>query len=178
MKFLISFLTEFFAATSTSAAPIQHSPVAAPSNAGKDTNQEKAYAVAKKELGVKEFRVGSNKQIEKYHAYATKDNKRGATDDVPWCSSFVCYCLEMAGLASTDSKSARSYERYGKPTTTPVFGDIVVFWRGSKSSGSGHVAFFSGYDSNGNIKCLGGNQNNEVCIASYDKSRLIGFRTY
>ena len=147
-------------------------------NMGKSTIQERVYALAKLELGVKEFKAGSNKVIEKYHAYATADNKKGSDDSIPWCASFVCYCLEMAGLKSTNSKSARSYENYGKLTKAPVFGDIVVFWRETKTSGKGHVAFFSGYDSSGNIKTLGGNQSDEVNVASYSKDRLVGFRTY
>ena len=182
MKNFLNLLLNLFATKTEqpkSEAP-KKEPTAKPpqTNIGSGTIQEKVYAIAKKELGVKELLVGSNKTVEKYHAYSTKDNKVGTTDDVPWCASFVCYCLETAGLNSTNSKSARSYEAYGKPTKSPVFGDIVVFYRGTPSSGKGHVAFFSGYDSNGNIKVLGGNQHDEVCIASYDKSRLVGFRTY
>lgn len=177
MKWFMDLLIEIFSPKKV-VVPVPVVPPAPVNNSGKNTFQERVYTVAKKELGVKELKSGSNKQIEKYHAYATKDNKKGSDDSVPWCASFVCYCLEMTGIVSTDSKSARSYEKFGKPTVSPVFGDIVVFWRESRSSGKGHVAFFSGYDSNGNIKCLGGNQSDEVNIASYSKDRLLGFRTY
>lgn len=141
------------------------------------TKMSKVFAQAKSQLGVKEFKLGSNKTIEKYHAFSTKENKSGTTDDVPWCASFVCYCLEMAGYQSTNSKLARSYEKYGMATKIPRIGDIVVFWRGSKSSGKGHVGFFAGFDKQGSIIVLGGNQADAVCYASYSKSNLIGYRT-
>ncbi len=140
------------------------------------SNQDKVLKVAKGELGVKEFIPGSNKIIEKYHAYSTAGNKTGTDDSVPWCASFVCYVLETAGFKSTNSKSARSYEKYGAATKSPDPGDIVVFWRGEKSSGKGHVAFFLEYDKDGDIVCLGGNQSNKVCVATYSKDQLIGFR--
>lgn len=154
--------------------PEEHPDVDTPPSL--ESHQKKVLAIAEKEIGVKEGKGA--KSIEKYHAFATKDNKVGASQSVPWCASFVCYCLEMAGLQSTNSKSARSYESYGKSTLSPVPGDIAVFWRGTKNSGKGHVSFFIGYDNSGNIKCLGGNQGDEVCVAVYDKSRLLGFRTY
>lgn len=136
-----------------------------------------AYKTAQAQIGVTEKLIGSNSVIEMYHAYASKDNKRGTTDDVAWCASFMCYCLEVNGLESTNSKSARSYEKYGVATKEPREGDIVVFWRGSKSSGKGHVGFFKGFDKNGDIIVLGGNQGNKVCYAVYPKAQLIGFRT-
>lgn len=162
-------------------SPIDYYPPTeppAPSNIGKATLQERVFAIARSEMGVKEYKIGSNKTVEKYHAYSTEENKKTSTDDIAWCASFVCYCLEMAGLKSTNSKSARSYEKYGKHTDTPVFGDIVVFWRGSLSAGTGHVALFAGFDSDGNIKCLGGNQHDEVNITVFSRARLLGFRTY
>ena len=179
MKWLMDFLVKIFSPKRIEIPAVVVTVGKAPiGNIGKNTIQERVYALAKLELGVKEFKSGSNKVIEKYHAYATEKNLSGADDAVPWCASFVCYCLEMAGLKSTNSKSARSYEAYGMLTKAPVFGDIVVFWRETKTSGKGHVAFFSGYDSSGNIKTLGGNQSDEVNIASYSKDRLICFRTY
>lgn len=136
-----------------------------------------AYKTAQTQIGVTEKLIGSNSVIETYHAYATVSNKKGSSDDVAWCASLVCYCLEVNGLKSTDSKAARSYEKYGIETKEPREGDIVVFWRGSKASGKGHVGFFKGFDKNGDIVVLGGNQGNKVCYAVYPKSQLLCFRT-
>lgn len=180
-----NYLKEIFGGKTKDVETNPHTPTPAPTKpplkgwenlVAPGSNQDKVLKVAKGELGVKEFIPGSNKVIEKYHAYSTVSNKTGVDDSVPWCASFVCYVLETAGFKSTNSKSARSYEKYGSATKSPDPGDIVVFWRGEKSSGKGHVAFFLEYDKDGDIVCLGGNQSNKVCVATYSKDQLIGFR--
>lgn len=142
------------------------------------TNQEKVLALAMTQKGVKEFVNGSNPQIEAYHKMATEKNDKGSDDSIPWCSSFMCWAFESAGFLSTNSRAARSWLKYGKPTKAPKLGDLVIFWRGAKTAATGHVALFSGYDKNGNIMCFGGNQNDSVCYQVYPKERLLGFRTY
>lgn len=142
------------------------------------SNQEKVFVMAKTQIGVKELVKGSNPQIEAYHKMATLKNDKGADDAVPWCSSFMCWAFESAGLKSTNSKAARSWLKYGKPTTTPVKGDLVIFWRGSKDSAKGHVALFDGFNKYGDIVCLGGNQTDAVCFKPYLKEQLLEFRTY
>ncbi len=102
-------------------------------------------------------------------------NGANLRDEVPWCAAFVGACLGKAGLPDTDSFMARSYLRYGEKIDTPRLGCIVVFWRGKKSSASGHVAFFL-REVGGKIEVLGGNQGDRVSIARYAKSRLLGYR--
>ncbi len=97
-------------------------------------------------------------------------------DDTAWCAAFVGYCLEMAGILSTKLLNARSYLKWGKPTVTPQMGDIVVFWRISPNSAYGHVSFFI-RERDGLIYCLGGNQSDQVCISTYPKSMVLGYRT-
>ena len=142
------------------------------------TNQEKVIQLAKTQLGVKEYVNGSNKQIETYHKFSSPKNNTPMDDSVPWCSSFMCWCFESAGLDSTNSASARSWMKYGKETKEPKLGDVVVFWRESKSSGKGHVGLFMGFTKQGNINVLGGNQSDMVCIQPRSKDQLLGFRTY
>lgn len=138
----------------------------------------KVIEIARTQIGIKEHKDGLNPQIEMYHRFSEVDNKKGADDSVNWCSSFVCYVMESAGLPSTNSKAARSWLKYGKETKTPQQGDIVVFWRVAKDGWQGHVGFFMGFTSTGNIKVLGGNQNDEVNITVYNKDKLLGFRAY
>lgn len=128
------------------------------------------FSIAKKELGVSEIsgRV-HNTRILQYHS-ATK--LMATSDEVPWCSSFVSWCLEQANIPSTKNAWARSYLDWGVPVKTPVLGCIVVFTR---SKNKGHVAFFVSEDEN-RINVLGGNQNNRVCIQSYPKKDLLGYR--
>lgn len=128
------------------------------------------FEIAKKELGVSEISGGvHNTRILQYHR-ATK--LMATSDEVPWCSSFVSWCLEQANIPSTKNAWARSYLDWGVSVKNPVLGCIVVFTR---SKNKGHVAFFVSEDEN-RINVLGGNQNNRVCIQSYPKKDLLGYR--
>jgi uncharacterized protein (TIGR02594 family) len=94
-----------------------------------------------------------------------------------WCAAFVGAVLHKHGVKGTGAVNARSYLSWGKGTTTPVQGDVVVLWRGSPSSWQGHVGFYAGTDANGNILILGGNQGDKVSIEAYNPKRLLAYRT-
>jgi len=125
------------------------------------------------EVGVKEVPgKGDNPDIVKYHAFATRDNKVGMADSVPWCAAFMCWLLESLGLKSTNSRMARSFERLGKVIPIEDFlpGDLIVMFRNGIESGQGHVTVGLKLDSNsfGNKAwLLGGNQNDEVNIKKF-----------
>lgn len=138
----------------------------------------KVFAIARAEIGVKEFLNGSNPQIEEYHKAASIMNDKSMPDDISWCSAFVCWVFEQAGLPSINSRAARLWLKWGVETTTPKRGDLVIFWRGDKNSWLGHVAFFDRFDEVGYVRCLGGNQRDEVCTTTYLPNRVIGYRTY
>jgi len=132
------------------------------------------YEVAKGEIGVKEITGdGSNPRIEEYHA-ATSIG--ASDDDVPWCASFACWCLEQAGLASTDSPAARSFLKWGRAIDEPEPGCIAVFSRGDPDGWQGHVGFWTGVQNATHLEILGGNQSNAVTKAFYPKANLLGFR--
>lgn len=97
-------------------------------------------------------------------------------DETAWCAAYVGGVLEECGIPSTRSAAARSYEKYGEAITTPTYGAITVFWRGSKSGWQGHVAFLVGVTKSGELLCLGGNQGDAVTVAKFDRTRLLGFR--
>lgn len=122
-------------------------------------------AVALAEVGVLEdTRAGkSTTRIEQYHA-VTKAGR--AVDDVPWCASFVSFCLEQCGILSTRSKTATSYASYGIATLPSRQFAILGFGKADKDAGgSGHVGFSLGAWS-GEVYLLGGNQKNGVNIAT------------
>lgn len=149
-------------------APSQSEPIQ--TQAAPQTVKPLWMDFATKELGVKEKPgSGNNPRVVQYHSATTLDAKQ---DEIAWCSSFVSWCLEQAKVKSTKNAWARSYMQWGKKLDKPVFGCIVVFTRGASS---GHVAFYVG-EKDGAIKCLGGNQSDEVCYSYYDKSRLLGYR--
>jgi uncharacterized protein (TIGR02594 family) len=131
---------------------------------------------ASREIGVKEI-AGSKSSIDvmKYHSAVT--GKTTTPDSVPWCASFVAWVLESCAMQSTNSMSARSYEYWGLPVKPGdcLPGDVAVFWRGSKTSGLGHVAFVVAVKGS-TIYCLGGNQNNAVNITKYQDDKLLSFR--
>lgn len=126
--------------------------------------------IAYKEMGVKE--IPGSKHNERILEYHSATSLKATDDETPWCSAFVSWCLEQAGVKSTKNAWARSYMKWGKPISKPVKGCVAVFTRGTSS---GHVAFF--LEDNGlSISCLGGNQGNRVCVSSYPKARLLGYR--
>lgn len=128
---------------------------------------------ARQEIGVSE--IHGSKHSAKVLGYAERAKLYWSDDETPWCSSFVSACLEDVGIKSTRSGMARSYENWGQPCKA-IPGAIVTFWRGSKSSGSGHVGFVVGKDQNGNIMVLGGNQSDAVNIKPFSTDRVTSYR--
>jgi len=129
--------------------------------------------IAKKELGVKEVDGdGNNPRIIQYHAQTTL---KATEDKISWCSSFVNWALYKAGIKGTQSAAARSWLNWGRELKVPRVGAVVVLWRGKKDSWQGHVAFYVREDEK-YYYLLGGNQNNEVNISPYLKSRVLGIR--
>ena len=144
----------------------------------KHFRNERVLAFAAGEIGVKEVPgKGDNPQVVKYHAYATVDNKQGMADSVPWCASFIAYCLEQVGMGSTNNKAARSYLKWGVSSAKdPLPGDIVVFWRGSKNGWQGHVGFLVEKKVNGQLYVLGGNQSDAVNIKMFTPYQVLDIR--
>jgi len=73
-------------------------------------------------------------------------------------------------------------EKYGFPKVKGSVkdaktGDVVIINRpNGKRPDSRHVGFFAGYDKDGNMKVLGGNQGDEVNVTVYNSSDVIGIR--
>lgn len=93
-----------------------------------------------------------------------------------WCADFVNATLGQAGIKGTGSGMARSFLDWGQEVDQPQVGDVAVFTRGDPSGPYGHVGFFAGYNPDGTIKLLGGNQGDAVSYASYSPDDLLGFR--
>lgn len=100
-----------------------------------------------------------------------------AKDDskVAWCSIFMNYVARNACAETTDRMDARSWLKVGEEVNSPIVGDVVIFWRGSRTGWQGHVGLYVN-EMDGHINTLGGNQVNGVNIKGYAKSRLLGFR--
>lgn len=93
-----------------------------------------------------------------------------------WCAAYVNATLQQAGMKGTGSNMARSFLDWGTEVSEPQRGDLAVFSRGDPNGPYGHVGFFDGYNADGTIRVLGGNQGDSVSIASYSPDDLLGFR--
>ncbi len=132
--------------------------------------------IAASQLGIKEIKGTKNNPS--IVSYATETGiKNIATDEIPWCSTFINWCTKKAGLPMSGKANARSWTKIGTRTDIPETGDIAVFWRESKNSWKGHVAIFLGFNHNGKrVICLGGNQGNAVSIMDYDVEKVLSYR--
>lgn len=126
--------------------------------------------IAKGEEGVCEKRGCENQRIIEYHDATTLHAKE---DEIPWCSSFVNWCMEKAGITPTGSAAARSWLNWGKKLDTPFPGCVCVIRQKQSGhdqatgSASGyHVAFWLG-EENGRVKLLGGNQSDQVKVSTF-----------
>jgi len=136
-----------------------------------ETDMPTWFAIAHGELGVHE--IAGPQHNPRVVAYFDAIGRPEVKDDeTPWCAAFVGACLERAGIPSTKSAWARDYLKWGVGTTSPQPGTVVVLDRGN---GYGHVGFFVRRDRE-HVWLLGGNQNDEVNIASFPVSRVLGYR--
>jgi len=123
-----------------------------------------------KDIGFHE--TGTNRGIEQF----IKEGKIGTLGD-PWCAIFTNAKLEECGVPGTRSAMARSYETNKNfvRLSGPALGAVATFWRGSKSSGSGHVNFYAGTTPDGRHVGVGGNQSDAVTAAYMDMGRHTGW---
>lgn len=97
-------------------------------------------------------------------------------DNDPWCAVAMGYWLETAGIKSTRSAAARSYETYGVPLGWPAYGAIVTLWRGSPESWQGHAGLLVGRDERGRPMLLSANVKDRVGIDPFDPDRVTAIR--
>jgi uncharacterized protein (TIGR02594 family) len=97
-------------------------------------------------------------------------------DETPWCAAFVCAMLERGGMQSTRKANAKSFIKWGQEVAGfGLLGAVVVMNRASGPPWQGHVGFCCGFVGE-NVHVLGGNQGNQVSIASFPKSRIVAVR--
>ena len=139
--------------------------IVSPSSANKALWMKTAY----EELGEKE--VAGKKANPKILQYF-KSSKFWGTDDSgganAWCASFISWVMKQHGYQPPPNAfRAKSWSGFGKTVTLPTYGSIGIKSR----KGGGHVAFVVGKSSDAKtLYMLGGNQDDEVNIRSYDKN--------
>jgi uncharacterized protein (TIGR02594 family) len=129
--------------------------------------------VAIAECGVKRFPVGeTNPRIVEYN---NQTNLVGYDDKISWCSSFINWCLDAAGVRGTRSALARSWLDWGVGLEGPAYGCVTVLTRDDPTSWKGHVGFYLRHDDE-SIYLLGGNQLDEVRELAYPVASVLGYR--
>jgi len=127
--------------------------------------------VATREIGQSELDGAMhNPRILRYHSTTSL---RATSDEVPWCSAFVNWCLRQVGIAGTNSAAARSWLHWGK-ASVPMAGAIAIM---HSDKGDTHVAF-SLSETRDHFVLLGGNQHDEVRRSLYGKRhwQSLGYR--
>ena len=134
--------------------------------------EDMVMRIAEAEIGVKEIAgAEDNPRILEYKK--STPLVADTHDEVPWCSSFVCWVLEQAGIKSTGSAMARSFLKWGFPVKDPFPGCVVVLKRGNPPAG--HVGFFKFRKSPGGwVHVLGGNQSDQVQTDKGSESGNVG----
>lgn len=137
--------------------------------------------IAEAERGQKEVAGAKhNARIVEYHATTTL---RAKTDEVAWCSSFVNWVIERAGLAGTKSAAARSWLDWGDEVDAK-FGAVTVIQRissGFDASTGSHSGYHVGFlvdATDAHVTLLGGNQSDSVKVSTFGLSRyrVRGYR--
>jgi uncharacterized protein (TIGR02594 family) len=140
---------------------------------------QKALSIAIHECNQNVSEIAGSQHNRRILAYHLATALKATTDEVPWCSAFVNWCLREAGIEGTFSAEARSFLRWGLtiPLESIEAGDVVVFARGNHSM-SGHVAFFLEWENKtqGLMRIVGGNQSNRVSAATFPTTRLLSIR--
>lgn len=113
------------------------------------------------------------KMLQRYVPAAEDDSKYG------WCGVYMANLFKQANLDSLIPQNPQLARNWTKLQGLEVSledakpGDIIVFWRGTKSGWQGHVAIFVNQPKEGVVNVLGGNQGNAVNISGYSTSRIL-----
>lgn len=128
--------------------------------------------IALKEVGIYEIvgKLHSQRVLE----YQATTSGKYTDDETPWCGAFISWVMLKAGIKHGIKipERAKEWVNFGYAVIEPTIGSIAVKSR----VGGGHVCIVVGKQKDGKLLCLGGNQNNEVNIAVYDKSVFESFR--
>lgn len=133
------------------------------------------FDAALRELGTHEI-VGKrhNPRIVQYHQ---STRLKAKDDETAWCSSFLNWCFEQAGLLGTQSAAAASWCEWGQPCHVHEDAVVVFGKHDPDAKGTGHVALVDHLDDDGeHVWVLGGNQRNSVCVARRRISDIVACR--
>ena len=130
-------------------------------------------AEARKHIGLREVKGSKHNPI--ILSWLKKLKAWWYEDESAWCATYVAHCLSEVGITVPKHwYRALDYLNYGTRLIRPAYGCVAVKQR----KGGGHVCFVVGQTKEGKLVCLGGNQNDMVCFAIYDKEDFDAFMWY
>lgn len=129
---------------------------------------------------MKEFLGMGESNPDAIEAFLRRQSRNGDLNiditEIPWCSAMMNGCERSVDHASTGSLAARSW--LGLPEHVDIRsaeeGDICI-WDFEHDGTHGHVTYFVS-ESEGEVRCLGGNQSQSVKYSVYDVRNLVGIR--
>lgn len=144
-----------------------------------------AFDLAQRFIGLREVKgPTSNAHI---LAMLRLDHGWVEDDETPWCSAWLNYITWLLRLPRSKSLAARSWLTVGTPISLlaarPGW-DVVILSRGEGEqpgpevlAAPGHVGFFAGHEiQHQRVLVLGGNQADQVSLAPFPASRVLGVR--
>ena len=141
-----------------------------------DFNQAKLLNFAAAMYGLAEI-VGDSNNQQILNFSGDIGHPEIITEEMSWCSSYLGWCTKQLKLNGSNALLARSWLEVGLEIHEPQVGDLVIFWRETPNSWQGHVAIYLNENPFTNeIYCLGGNQDDKVCVKSYPANQLLGYR--
>ena len=137
----------------------------------------KLIQIASQEIGTTEIEGSrSNPRILEYAKVAGFEGWYH-NDDTPWCSVFLNWATEKAGLERSKSGRASSWQQVGRAIAKPEPGDLALFVPVPNASSVTHVGIYLGYSQDQTrIYVLGGNQSDQVNITAFPANTLAEFR--
>ena len=145
-----------------------------------DSNQAQLLNFAAVNYGLQDF-TGDTSNTKVLQFFSEIGHPEVVDDETSWCSAYMSWCaknVNLEGLEVKTNLSAKCWLQAGEEVIgTPKTGDIVIFWREKKNSWQGHVSIFINEDPvTHQVFCLGGNQDDKVCIKAYPSEQVLGFR--
>jgi uncharacterized protein (TIGR02594 family) len=133
--------------------------------------------IAQAEIGVAEIPGAQhNPRIMEYAREVGFDSWYNS-DETPWCSMFLNWAANRAGLQRSGAGLAESWRNIGTPVIEPQPGDVVLLTSAPGNTRITHVGIFQEYNADKTrIMVLGGNQSNKVTVTPYRSNVLIGYR--
>ena len=124
------------------------SPISAYCNNALSPERQRLKEVYTSQIGILEkTNHNDGKDVHKYLAFC------GLKEGNEWCSAFVSWCFDKAGIHTRKTAWAASWydnrhtiykHGWQKPKQTPQAGDLVLYYIHSKHR-IGHVGFFDSY---------------------------------